>query len=247
MTNPSSHMFNPVAPGRISEEIVDQIKSAIREGKLRPGDRLPPERELTERFGVSRVTVRDALRILEATGLIEIRVGARGGAFLTAPAPQLVGEGITDMLLLSDVTGGDVTEARFVFELGMVPLISRRATEEDITTLRAICDRAEEALEAGEYDVGFSVEFHAALAACLHNAAIDLIVDSFRRPLLFSLRQAREAAPEMGARGVREHRQLVEAIADRDADRAYRILVEHLGRTAERLGRPQPLDPWKSS
>ncbi|HEY7046922.1 MAG TPA: GntR family transcriptional regulator, partial [Jatrophihabitantaceae bacterium] len=72
-------MFTAVSPNRMSEAIVDQIKTLIRTNRLRPGDRLPSERELCERMGVSRVTVREALRILEAGGLVEIRVGARGG------------------------------------------------------------------------------------------------------------------------------------------------------------------------
>lgn len=76
---PAADLFRPVSVGRASEDVVRQIKGAIHAGKLRPGDGLPSERELSERLGVSRVTIRDALRTLEATGLVEIRVGARGG------------------------------------------------------------------------------------------------------------------------------------------------------------------------
>src|SRR3990170_4953040 len=89
-------LFRPVNTGRISEEIVEQIKLAIRAGQVRLGDRLPSERDFAEQFGVSRVSVRDALRILETSGLIEIRVGARGGAYVTAPPSTLVGERATD-------------------------------------------------------------------------------------------------------------------------------------------------------
>src|SRR3954462_10367805 len=133
--------FTPVSTGRISAEIVDQIKAAIREGRLAPGDQLPAERELTRQLGVSRVSVRDALRMLEAHGLIEVRVGARGGAFVTTPAPKLVGDGFADMLRLSDVSPGDVTEMRLVFELAMLPLAVDRATGHDLADLTAICDR----------------------------------------------------------------------------------------------------------
>lgn len=121
-------LFSPVAPGRISNEIVHQIKWGIRTGRLRAGDRLPPERELAERLKASRVSVRDALRVLEAGGLIEIRVGARGGAFVTAPPPAIVGEGIANMLMLDVVSAAEVTEARVVFELGIIPLLCERAT-----------------------------------------------------------------------------------------------------------------------
>src|SRR5919202_5827918 len=113
-------MFTPVSTGRISADIVEQIKAAIQDGRLAPGDQLPPERDLTQQLGVSRVSVRDALRTLEALGLVEVRVGARGGAFVTAPAPEVVGEGIAHMLVLSAVTPAEVTEARMVFELGML-------------------------------------------------------------------------------------------------------------------------------
>src|SRR3954451_2972741 len=118
-----SDMFNRVNAGRVSRLIVDQIRLLIRDGMLSAGDRLPSERELGERFGVSRVTVREALRGLEANGLVTIRVGARGGAFVTAPTSKHVGEGITDLLTLSGLTASEVTEARRVFEMGFVPLV----------------------------------------------------------------------------------------------------------------------------
>src|SRR3954463_16655061 len=114
-------VFNPVTTGRVSAEIAERIKAAIRDGRLAPGDQLPPERDLTRQLGVSRVSVRDALRMLEANGLIEVRVGARGGAFVTAPAPSLVSEGFADMLRMADVSAADVTELRLVFELAMLP------------------------------------------------------------------------------------------------------------------------------
>jgi DNA-binding FadR family transcriptional regulator len=109
-------MFTAVSPNRMSEAIVDQIKTLIRTNRLRPGDRLPSERELCERMGVSRVTVREALRILEAGGLVEIRVGARGGAFVTTPSSERLGAGLADLITLAPVTAVEVTEARLVVE-----------------------------------------------------------------------------------------------------------------------------------
>jgi DNA-binding FadR family transcriptional regulator len=234
--NPADGLFSRVGNGRLSEEIAERIRAAIVEGRLRPGDRLPSERELTERFGVSRVSVRDALRILEASGLIEIRVGARGGAFVTVPAPGLVGEGIAHMLYLSQVTPAEVTEARVIFELGMLPLVCARATDEDIEALEEICARAQAEVDAGTYHVELSAEFHRRLARAAHNRATELMADTFYGPLLMSLQRAKAVAPEMGQLGVREHIALVEAIRARDAEAAHTIMLEHLGRTARRLG-----------
>jgi DNA-binding FadR family transcriptional regulator len=225
--------FTPVNTGRISAEIVDQIKGAIRDGRLGPGDQLPAERELTKQLGVSRVSVRDALRMLEAHGLIEVKVGARGGAFVTTPEPSLVSEGFADMLRMSEVTPADVTEMRLVFELAMLPLAVARATEADLEQLSAICD----ASEAQGYDVARSAEFHTRLAQCTHNDALALFAESFHQPLLRSLQVAKRVAPEMGGQGTLEHRELIEAIRERDVARAVTIMSAHLGRTAERIAR----------
>ena len=225
--------FTPVNTGRISAEIVDQIKAAIRDGRLNPGDQLPAERELTKQLGVSRVSVRDALRMLEAHGLIEVKVGARGGAFVRAPAPALVSEGFADMLRMADVSPADVTEMRLVFELAMLPLAVERADETDLDELSAICD----ASEAEGYSVARSAEFHTRLARCTHNAALGLFAESFHQPLLRSLQVAKRVAPEMGGAGTAEHRDLIEAMRDRDVGRAVSILSEHLGRTAARVAR----------
>jgi GntR family transcriptional regulator, transcriptional repressor for pyruvate dehydrogenase complex len=233
-------LFTPLQAGRASHDVIRQIKQAIHAGELRPGDSLPPERELTQRFGLSRVTVRDALRTLEATGLVEIRVGAGGGAFVRAPGPDHVGTGFTNMLLLSEVSPEDVTEARMIVELGAVPLACRRRTDDDLAALEEICDRSAAAVEDRRHDVALSVRFHVRLASCSHNAAIELIVNSFQEPLLMSLNRARDVAPAMGAKGVREHRALVEAVRRQDATAAHRLMSRHLGRTAARLGGGRP-------
>lgn len=233
--NESDALFRPVQSGRVSEQIVERVKAAIRQGELAVGERLPSERVLTERLNVSRVTVRDALRILEARGLIEIRVGARGGAFVTAPAPHLVAEGFTDMLMLAGLTPEEVTEARQLFEMSLIPLACAHADEHDIADLLAICDRSDAALKDKTFDVGLSAEFHVRLARATHNHAVELMAGVLQGPLLASLQQARAVAPEMGDQGVREHRAIVEAIRKRDVDRAVAVMTEHLERTASRL------------
>jgi GntR family transcriptional repressor for pyruvate dehydrogenase complex len=230
-------MFTAVSPNRMSEAIVDQIKTLIRSNRLTPGDRLPSERELCERMGVSRVTVREALRILEAGGLVEIRVGARGGAFVTTPSSERLGAGLADLINLAPVTAVEVTEARLVFELGIIPMVVERATEEDIERLRQLTRDHIADLRRGDYTMAKSAEFHNRLAACTHNTAIEMLVHSFHGPLLMSLREAATAAPLMGQRGVYEHRDLVEAIAGRNADEAAEIMQRHLSRTARRLAR----------
>ncbi len=233
-TTPSD-VFRPVSVGRMSQVIVDQIKILLREGRLSPGDRLPSERELCQRFGVSRVTVREALRVLEAGGLVEIRVGARGGAFLTSPTTERLGEGLADLLKLSALTASEVTEARMVFEIGILPQAVQRANDEDVAALFAMVEEAQAALDDDSYSMGMSAAFHVRVATCTHNPAVEMLVRSFHGPLLMSLREAHVAAPVMGHRGTDEHLQIAQAIERRDADEAVWIMRRHLERTAQRV------------
>lgn len=233
--NSTSQMFSPVTVNRVSQVIVDQIKLLIREGRLSTGDRLPSERDLCQRFGVSRVTVREALRVLEASGLVEIRVGARGGAFVTSPTAERLGAGLADLMTLSPLTGANVTEARQIVELGILPLVVERATEQDVKELTEIVDQGQAAVDRNEYTIALSAEFHIRVSMCAHNPAIEMLVQSFHGPLLMSLRQAQIAAPLMGHRGTDEHRSLVEAIARHDVQGAIEVMRTHLGRTASRV------------
>ncbi|MCW2696467.1 MAG: DNA-binding transcriptional regulator, FadR family [Modestobacter sp.] len=224
-------LFQPVVTGRMSQAIVDQVRALIRTGELGIGARLPSERDLCERFGVSRVTVREALRILEVNGLIEIRLGARGGAYVTAPTTGRVGEGITDLLRMSGLSAAEVTEARTVVELGVIPLVVARATDEELAGLLALCDEAARARDAETYTVTMSFDFHLQVAAAAHNPAIVMLMHSFREPVLMSLREAQHE----GRQGVAEHRAFVEAVRARDPAQAQAIMTDHLQRTAQRV------------
>lgn len=228
-------LFSPVTSARISATIVDQIRALIHQGQLAQGDRLPSERELCSSFGVSRVTIRDALRVLESSGLIEIRVGAHGGAYVTAPSTSNISAGLTDMLAMSSLSGAEITEARIIFEMGIIELVCERAEQEDFDALEDICSRSTLSLESGNYDMDLSAEFHIRMTKSAHNRTLDLIVESFQGPLRYSLLEAQHTAPNMGDPGVTEHRDILRALKLRDPVAAREILFKHLSRTADRL------------
>jgi GntR family transcriptional regulator, transcriptional repressor for pyruvate dehydrogenase complex len=230
-------IFSRVISGRASELIVDQIRLLIRDGSLKAGDRLPAERELGEKFGVSRVTVREALRGLEANGMVKIKVGARGGAFVTAPTSKRVGDGIVDLITMSAITAREVTEARQVLELGIIPLVCDRATKEDVDALLEICDRGDAALANGAYPMALSAEFHSRVALATHNAAIVMLAESFHGPTLMSLQHVKDVHPEMGIKGNREHRQFVVAVSKGDVEKATAVMRTHIGRTARHINK----------
>lgn len=223
-------LFEPLPAARTSAAIIGQLRGLIRSGRLPVGSRLPAERDLCGQLGVSRLSVREALRALESSGLVEIRLGAHGGAFVTAPTAGSAGQGITDLLSVSGLSAANVTEARTLFELGVVlPLAVERADATDLRDLRALCDDEERARNLGTYSVAVSFAFHSRLAAAAHNPAVAMIMESFREAILMSMREARHE----GNQGAREHRAVVDAIERRDAATAGRNLASHLRRTAD--------------
>ena len=239
-------MFAPVAVARASSAIAEQIRTAIVTGRLKAGDRLSPERELAEQFQVSRVTVRDALRSLEAMGLIEVKVGARGGAFVTAPTGSKVAQTMSDMVLMSATSAEDIVEARLIVELGTVSLACARATAEEVEDLRALCERGRAALALGTYTRDLSWDFHSRLAAAAHNGAVGGLTQSFRSSLSMHPMRVRE-----GSKGheltVEEHLRIVEALEHRDGATARREMAEHLLRGTKLAGNSDALlDLWRA-
>ncbi|MGH7481939.1 MAG: FadR/GntR family transcriptional regulator, partial [Longimicrobiales bacterium] len=153
----------------------------------------------------------------------------------TTPTSERLGAGLADLLTLSPLTAAGVTEARMVFELGILPLVIERATDQDVAELTELVQQAEVALKKDEYTMALSAAFHVRVAACTHNPAIEMIVQSFHGPLLMSLREAQTVAPLMGRRGAREHKKYVEAIRNRDVEAARTVMTAHLERTAARV------------
>lgn len=220
-------MFAPVTVTRASSSIAAQIRAAIIGGRLSEGQRLPPERELAEQFGVSRVTVRDALRALEAMGLIEVRVGARGGAFVTVPSGSVVGQTMSDMMMMQALSPEDIVEARLVVELGTVTLACARATDDDVARMRELSEAAARHIKAKTYTRELSWDFHAQLGRMAHNLALEGLTASFRSTLSMHPIRAREAAGGHAAT-VEEHARIFAAIERRDGATARIEMARHL-------------------
>jgi DNA-binding FadR family transcriptional regulator len=227
-------MFTPIKLARASEDVVEQIKQAIFDGQLSAGDRLPPERELAEQFTVSRVTIREALRILEANGLIKIRVGAAGGAFVRAPNFESLSDSLTTMLKLQKTDILELAEARKVVETAVAELAAQRATPEDLEAMEEALAEAKETLNAGNpHYMPHSVAFHMALARAAKNQVLLFTVDSFRS--LFYQALERLPSSEMAHRAVADHHQIYEAVKNRDPQKARRFMEEHLNYFEDRV------------
>lgn len=221
-------MFQRVRVGRVSEEVVKQVQEAIFSGELAPGDRLPPERELAEQFGLSRMSVRDALRRLESSGLVEIKVGSNGGAFTREPNFDPLRETLSSMLRWKKANILELVETRKIVETAVAGLAAQRANKEDLREMREAIEAAQRALSSGQPNYGpHSVKFHAALAKAAKNHVLNLTVRSFRGWFSDVLEKLLTTA-DMAERAIADHWELYKAIEAHDAERARELMAQHL-------------------
>jgi DNA-binding FadR family transcriptional regulator len=142
-------MFKKPKQNRIFQDLVTQIEEAILDGKLNPGDRLPPERDLQEMFETSRGSLREALRVLEEKGLIDIRTGAGGGSVVKTPGTGQVSQSLGFLIRYQQVSLDHLAEFREDVEGTVVALAAERADAADVALLKGLLKEAEANLNGG--------------------------------------------------------------------------------------------------
>jgi len=140
--------FDAVQPHRTFEVVSDRIRDKLARGELRPGDKLPAERELAAQLGVSRSAVREALRSLEVNGVVQLKKGVKGGAFIVGGSPERMAQAMQDLVSIDAITLKDLTEARILLLDGVVRLAVARMDEGDLAALTANIDRTEAVIDA---------------------------------------------------------------------------------------------------
>jgi GntR family transcriptional repressor for pyruvate dehydrogenase complex len=237
--------IGPVKSTRIYEQIVGQVRTLIAEGRLKSGDRLPPERELAETLMVSRPSVREALRALQSRGLIEIRAGE--GAFIRDVSLDQLVEPLALVILPHREAVGELFEARRLLEPAIAGLAAQRATPEDLGEMQRILDEQAREVAQGRTGLAQDAAFHAALAQSAHNRAIGRIVNT----LMELLTQSREESlhtPGRPTRSHQDHRLILAAIRRRDAEAARRAVLDHLvavERLVVEIAPARPLTPGR--
>jgi GntR family transcriptional repressor for pyruvate dehydrogenase complex len=228
--------FKPVRQEKVSLHIIDQIRRAIVEGKLRPGDTLPSEREMTVTFGVSKHTLREALRALEAMGLLDIRKGAGGGPVVVEVDRVALNDSLINFFTFKKVTIGDLTEVRRLLEPHLARHAAQTMTPQDVAELEGLNQACEEILARGESIIGGreEIEFHTRLAETTGNQvliAILYFVNRFLAQLKLDFKPGLDFSRQILVR----HREIVEAIAAGDGDAASEIMLRHVTEVEDEL------------
>lgn len=221
-------MFNKASTRRAFEDVVEQIREAIVSGRLMPGDRLPPQREMKEMFQVSRATIMEALRVLEKADLITIRPGTTGGTFVSHATTDTLAESILLLLSLEGVSMEELGEFRERVEGGTAYWAAERATEVELEDLRARMERLKSMASVGTPWSDFLAEDFA-----LHHAISEY---SRNRPSVATMKAITRAmrhaytyiSDGLYDRVIADVSGIVGAICDRQADLAEQKMKAHI-------------------
>jgi GntR family transcriptional repressor for pyruvate dehydrogenase complex len=221
--------LQPIRRSPLYEEVVERLRAFIDVEELKPGDRLLSERELAQRLGVSRTSVRQALTALRVSGLVEIRHG--DGVFLLRP-PEEVVPSLADQLLQSHAQLPAIMEVREALETQTARLAARRRSEEDLRELRAALDAMAAAIEAGEDGAEADQRFHGAIAQAAGNDLLTSLMDQLADPI-DQTRRASLSRPDRPPRSLAAHHEILAAIEAQDEDAATVAMRAHLAVVAD--------------
>lgn len=222
---PPEVSFTAVRKTRVFQDVAHQIQRLIVDGALKPGDKLPPERELAERFAVSRGSVRDAIRTLELVGLVVPRQGE--GTVVADLSSEALAMPIASVLLRKRELIGELLDTRKMLEPPLAARAAAHASAEEIANLEDILRRQREKVLRGEPAIEEDTEFHYAIALAARNGVVRKVLDV----LMDLLRETRSRSLQLQGRPQRSlagHRRVLEAIKRHDAEAADRAVRRHL-------------------
>jgi len=231
----SAYTFKTVKTAhKLSDIVIEQIQEAITEGHFSPGERLPAERELAQSFGVGRSVIREATRVLEQKGLVEIRPGL--GVFVSTSLSNVLADSFRLYIGFEHIPDIDVFEVRIVLEVGIAGFAATRADDADLEAIEKCLQDMEQAVGNPEEYIEGDMNFHLALARATHNDLFVVQLNSIVQALRVFLVKIIEDS-QATRDGLAEHRAIYEAIRDRKVDEAKAAMRHHLHRSLTGVGR----------
>lgn len=225
VTSPAKVELESIQKTKVYEEVVAQLERLILDGALRPGDKLPPERQLAERFDVSRSAVREAIRALELKGFVEPRPGE--GTLVRVPSIDSLLNPLASLLGQKRELVTELLEVREMIEPSLAAHAARNAGPEDLARLEDILNRQKEKVARQELAIEEDTEFHYTIARATKNSVILKVLDM----MMDILRDSRERSLQVGGRREKSlagHRRIFNAIKRRDPEAAEAAMRQHL-------------------
>ncbi len=221
--------FTPIKPKKVSTQIAEQIRGSILAGEFNPGEKLPPERELAEMFGVSRPSVREALNILTSSGLVETYQG--GGTLVRSLVENSASMPLSELIRIDGDRALDVIEVRKGMESWTAWYAASRALPEDIRRIKVVVDGMAKNLEELKHSEDFDAHFHMLVARATHNVVWSHIMQTIFEAMQEFQRDVWRAVylTEEDQRLLFSHHlKVYEMIRDRNPEGARSAMLEHL-------------------
>jgi len=216
----------------ISEKIVERLLNLIREKQLRPGDRLPPERDLAPMMGVSRPSLREALRALSVMKVVENRQGS--GTFITSLRPELFVNHLDFIFTVNDATFIDLFEARKIIEVGLVALAAELIDSEQLARMEKCLKSSAASVEQPETFLQTDLELHQIIIEAARNRTLALFMSSINQINTASRRRTNELS-EVRRQTLKDHKAIVTSLKDHDPDAAAMAMRNHLSHVEDKL------------
>jgi len=227
--------FKPIQKNkRLFETVATEIKQLIIKGAFKPGDKLPPEGELTQMFKVGRQTIREAMRLLEQCGFVEVVKGGGGGPIVKNRLLSTVNNLLLDVFQLEHITLEEITVTRFEIEKSIVPYAIKNAERSDIDALKENISMAKEKISKGLIATDENIQFHNILANATKNQALAILMNV----LMAALSDYHSRIPSnigLSKRSIRRHEELLDAIVKKDNRLALRIITKHIDEVGRQL------------
>lgn len=220
--------FEPVPKVSVVDHIVDQIKSLMRDHRYRPGSKLPTERDLAKQLGVSRPTVREALRTLEHMGVLDKHPGS--GTQIAGSGKGILDAPFEFLFMLDQPTLWELNEARTGFEVYVAGLAAERRTPEDLAAIEAALREYKDTVSPEA-----NIRFHQSVAAAAHNRILERIMSSLHEGIRTSIRTLQTVVDDR-ERSYKVHEEVYLAIRKGDPEEARRAMSRHMELNREHLG-----------
>ena len=239
-------MFKTARTHRISHNIIEQIRSAILNGDLKPKDKLPPEKILAENFGVSKASLREAFRALEALGLLEVRQGMAGGAFVKKVDLETARSNLFNYIFFQKPSIKEFTELRLLLEPNVAAIAARERTEADLADLEKNMAETLERLDTMPFYYELDTYFHHRICTIAKNRLICFVIDSVKNAVV-NIKLQLELDHEFSIQVYKAHTRIFDALRRQDADMARDEMVKHIVEVDKRMSAfcdaDAPLEP----
>ena len=208
------------------DKIIRQLKQLMSDGHLKPGDRLPAERILAEKFGVGRTYVRDAIRKLEFYGLL--KTSPQSGTYVAHYNIQMMEGILNDIINFNKDDFSALIEARYYMEINAARLAAQRRTEDDLAALKAAVDAYDARIEAREDAVQEDMFIHLKIASAARNSVMESMLLLLLPDIIRNIIEKKICGDYRSGEAMAEHHEILKAIADQDADAAGLAMANHL-------------------